>query len=697
MPTNIMNMLAKMNPNHFGAPLVIVLILSMMVLPLPAFLIDFFFTFNIAISLLILMVAINTKKTLEFAVFPTVLLIATLMRLSLNIASTRIVLLEGHQGGDAAGKVIEAFGQFLIGGNYAVGIIIFIIMTIINFMVITKGAGRVAEVSARFTLDGMPGKQMAIDADLNAGMINEEQARMRRAEVTREAEFFGAMDGSSKFVSGDAMAGIIITFINLLGGLFVGLVQHNLPISQAAATYTILTIGDGLVGQIPGIITSIATGIVITRVSDEVNITEQFKQQVFLKPQAMLITAIIIGLLGIIPGMPNMIFLILAGMFGFAYWKTSQILEKAKNGGDKSKDETSKFTEKDSKAPDASWQDVVPIDMLSLELGYRLITLVDKNQPGNLLSRISALRKKFAQEIGFLPAPIHIKDNLELKPNSYRILLKGVEIGNGDSYVDKFLAINPGTIQEKLPGLETKDPTFGLTAVWIDESVKDKAQSMGFMVVDPSTVLATQLNHLSMLSASDLFGREEVQHLIEHLSKVMPKLLDDLVPKVMSVGTFQKVLQNLLEEGISIRDMRTIVEVLHDNAIRTQNPDDLTVLVRIALSKSIVQTLFPNTKEVQVIALDPAFEKMLVAAVTGDGNSSFESGMAETLVKETASAAYKHETMGIPQVLMVPQTLRMVFSKFLRRQIPELKVLSNNEIPSNRTIKITTVIGKGRA
>ncbi len=696
MPTNIMNFLAKINPNQVGAPLVIVLILSMMVLPLPAFLIDFFFTFNIAISLLILMVAINTKKTLEFAVFPTVLLIATLMRLSLNIASTRVVLLEGHQGGDAAGKVIEAFGQFLIGGNYAVGIIIFIIMTIINFMVITKGAGRVAEVSARFTLDGMPGKQMAIDADLNAGMINEEQARARRAEVTREAEFFGAMDGSSKFVSGDAVAGIIITFINLLGGLFVGLVQHNLPIAQAASTYTILTIGDGLVGQIPGIITSIATGIMITRVSDEVNITDQFKTQVFLKPQAMLITAIIIGLLGIIPGMPNMIFLLLAGMFYFGYWKTSQILKRASEGGNKNKDDTSKFVEKDSKAPDATWQDVIPIDMLSLELGYRLITLVDKNQPGNLLARISGIRKKFAQEIGFLPAPIHIKDNLELKPNSYRILLKGVEIGSGDSYVDKFLAINPGTIQEKIPGVETKDPTFGLTAVWIDESVKEKAQSMGFMVVDPSTVLATQLNHLSMLNAADLFGREEVQHLIEHLSKVMPKLLDDLVPKVMSVGTFQKVLQNLLEEGISIRDMRTIVEVLHDNAMRTQNPDDLTVLVRIALSKSIVQTLFPNSKEVQVIALDPAFEKMLVAAVTGEGNASFESGMAETLVKETASAAYKHETMGIPQVLMVPQTLRMVFSKFLRRQIPELKVLSNNEIPSNRTIKITTVIGKGR-
>lgn len=694
MPTNFMNMLAKINPNQVGAPLVIVLILSMMVLPLPAFLIDFFFTFNIAIALLILMVAINTKKTLDFAVFPTVLLIATLMRLSLNIASTRVVLLEGHQGGDAAGKVIEAFGEFLIGGNYAVGIIIFIIMTIINFMVITKGAGRVAEVSARFTLDGMPGKQMAIDADLNAGMINEEQARIRRAEVTREAEFFGAMDGSSKFVSGDAVAGIIITFINLLGGLFVGLVQHNLPISQAAATYTILTIGDGLVGQIPGIITSIATGIIITRVSDEVNITEQFKKQVFLKPQAMLITAIIIGLLGIIPGMPNMIFLLISGMFAFAYWKVSKILENPKSEADK--DETSKFVEKDNKAPEASWQDVIPIDMLSLELGYRLITLVDKNQPGNLLARISGIRKKFAQEIGFLPAPIHIKDNLELKPNSYRILLKGVEIGKGDSYVDKFLAINPGTIQEKLPGLEAKDPTFGLNAVWIDESIKEKAQNMGFMVVDPSTVLATQLNHLSMLNASDLFGREEVQNLIEHLSKVMPKLLDDLVPKVMSVGTFQKVLQNLLEESISIRDMRTIVEVLHDNAMRTQNPDDLTVLVRIALSKSIVQTLFPNTQEIQVIALDPAFEKMLVEAVTGEGNSSFESGMAETLVKETASAAYKHDTMGIPQVLMVPQTLRMVFSKFLRRQIPELKVLSNNEIPSNRTIKITTVIGKGR-
>lgn len=691
LPPSITNILLRLNPSTVGAPLFIVMILAMMILPLPTFLLDFLYTFNIALSIIVLMVAINTKRTLDFAVFPSVLLLTTLLRLSLNVASTRIVLIKGHSGGDSAGKVIQAFGEFLVGGNYAVGIIIFIILTVINFVVITKGAGRVAEVSARFALDAMPGKQMAIDADLNSGNITEEQARERRGDVARESEFYGSMDGSSKFVHGDAIAGIVIVFINIIGGLIVGIAQHNLSFGEAAKTYTLLTIGDGLVAQIPSLIISIAAGIIITRVSDEKNIADQFAKQVFFKPNAIIIAAIIIGALGLIPGMPNFMFLLLSGMLGFAYWKMTQV----KGESDQPNPLLDlKSIGKETSIPEASWQDIMPIDTLSLELGYRLIALVDKEKPGNLLVRISGLRKKFAQEIGFLPAPIHIKDNLELKPNNYRVLLKGVEIGAGESYVDKFLAINPGNITEKLPGIETRDPTFGLIATWIDEDVKEKAQSMGFMVVDPSTVIATQLNQLSLMSAADLFGREEVQNLIDHLSKAMPKLLEDLVPKVLSIGAFQKVLQNLLEEGISVRDMRTIAEVLHDYSLRTQNTDDLTMHVRIALSKSIVQTLFPNGTDVQVMALDPNFERTLIQAVTGENNSTFEAGMADRLVRETKSAAFKHESLGLPQVLMVPPQLRMVFSKFLRRQIPELKVLSTNEIPTNRTIKITSIIGK---
>lgn len=689
LPPALESALSKVNPNTVGAPIFIVMIMAMMVLPLPPFLLDFFFTFNIAISVLVLLVALNTKKTLEFIVFPAVLLLTTLLRLSLNVASTRIVLLEGHKGGDSAGKVIESFGEFLIGGNYAVGFIVFIILTIINFVVITKGASRVAEVSARFALDAMPGKQMAIDADLNAGLIDQEEAKRRRAEVARESEFFGSMDGASKFVSGDAVAGIIITIINLIGGLIVGVAQHGLGFGEATKVYTILTIGDGLVGQIPSLIISIAAGMVVTRVSDEKNVAEQVGIQVFNKPQALLMTAIIVGAIGIIPGMPNFIFLLIAGGMGFGYWK---LTKKSKT---KESQEKKEVIDNKPKQQDVGWHDVVPVDKLSLELGYRLISMVDKSQAGNLLNRISGIRKKFAQDIGFLASPIHIRDNLELKPNTYRILLKGVEVAKGEVYIDKFLSINPGTIKEKLPGIETKDPTFNLDATWIADDLKEKAQTMGFMVVDPATVIATQINHISMLNASDLLGREEVQNLLEHLSKNMPKLVDDLVPKVIQVGTLQKVLQSLLEEGIPIKDMRTIIEVIHDYAPRVQNPDELTMHIRIALSKSIVQQLFPNSKEVQVMTLEPSFERKLLDAVNGVDNSSFDSNMADTLVKETMSASYKNETLGIPSVLMVPQPLRMVFSKFLRRQIPELKVLANNEIPSDRLIKITTMIGTG--
>jgi len=679
---------ARFSLAQLGAPVFIIIILAMMVLPLPAFLLDVLFTFNIAISVMVLLVAVNTKKTLDFSVFPTVLLVTTLLRLSLNVASTRIVMLQGHTGPDAAGKVIEAFGQFLVGGNYAVGIIVFAILVVINFVVITKGAGRVAEVSARFTLDAMPGKQMAIDADLNAGLIGEDDARRRRGEIAREAEFFGSMDGASKFVRGDAIAGIIIMLINVVGGLFVGILQHNMDAGAAAKTYTLLTIGDGLVAQVPSLIVSIAAGMVVTRVSDERDIGQQLFGQVFNNWRAFAVTAGIIGLLGLIPGMPNLVFLMLAGLMGWTAWK---MMER----------ERAAVPEAVPVAPapaqesqEASWSDVMPLDVLGLEVGYRLIPLVDKTQDGELLRRIRGIRKKFAQEVGFLVSPVHIRDNLELRPNAYRILLKGVEVGAGEAYPGQLLAINPGRVAGTVAGTPTKDPAFGLPAVWIEAGQREQAQAFGYTVVDASTVVATHLNHLLLNHASELLGRQEVQQLIDHLGKEIPKLAEDLVPKVIPLGTLQKVLQNLLEEGVHIRDVRTIIETVADQAPRTTDPDELTSQVRIALGRAIVQQLYPGNGEVQVISLDPALERLLQQAVSGTaGNASFEPGLADTLVREAATAAQRQEDLGQPAVLLVPANLRLLLSRFLRRSIPSLRVLAHNEIPENRILKVTSIIG----
>ncbi|OQA32984.1 MAG: Flagellar biosynthesis protein FlhA [Betaproteobacteria bacterium ADurb.Bin341] len=679
---------ARFSLAQLGAPVFIIIILAMMVLPLPAFLLDVLFTFNIAISVMVLLVAVNTKKTLDFSVFPTVLLVTTLLRLSLNVASTRIVMLQGHTGPDAAGKVIEAFGQFLVGGNYAVGIIVFAILVVINFVVITKGAGRVAEVSARFTLDAMPGKQMAIDADLNAGLIGEDDARRRRGEIAREAEFFGSMDGASKFVRGDAIAGIIIMLINVVGGLFVGILQHNMDAGAAAKTYTLLTIGDGLVAQVPSLIVSIAAGMVVTRVSDERDIGQQLFGQIFNNWRAFAVTAGIIGLLGLIPGMPNLVFLMLAGLMGWTAWK---MMER----------ERSAIPEAVPVAPapaqesqEASWSDVMPLDVLGLEVGYRLIPLVDKTQDGELLRRIRGIRKKFAQEVGFLVSPVHIRDNLELRPNAYRILLKGVEVGAGEAYPGQLLAINPGRVAGTVAGTPTKDPAFGLPAIWIEAGQREQAQAFGYTVVDASTVVATHLNHLLLNHASELLGRQEVQQLIDHLGKEIPKLAEDLVPKVIPLGTLQKVLQNLLEEGVHIRDVRTIIETVADQAPRTTDPDELTSQVRIALGRAIVQQLYPGNGEVQVISLDPALERLLQQAVSGTaGNASFEPGLADTLVREAAMAAQRQEDLGQPAVLLVPANLRLLLSRFLRRSIPSLRVLAHNEIPENRILKVTSIIG----
>ncbi len=685
---SMQNLLGRMNVTQMAAPILILMILAMMVLPLPAFVLDVFFTFNIAISVLVLLVAVNTQKTLEFSVFPTVLLVTTLLRLSLNVASTRVVMLEGHNGPDAAGKVIEAFGHFLVGGNFAVGILVFLILVVINFVVITKGAGRVAEVSARFTLDAMPGKQMAIDADLNAGLIGEEEARRRRTDISRESEFFGSMDGASKFVRGDAVAGIIIMLLNVVGGLIVGVLQHNMELAQAAKNYTLLTIGDGLVAQIPGLIISIAAGMVVTRVSDDRDIGQQVMGQMFRNAKVIGITAAIVGFLGLIPGMPNLVFLLLASALGWFAWNMAQhqkrIVETPVPVAPPPVQE----------ALEASWNDVAPLDVLGLEVGYRLIPLVDKSQDGELLRRIRGIRKKFAQEVGFLVSPVHIRDNLELKPNAYRILLKGVEIGQGEAYTGQYLAINPGRVAGTLNGTNTKDPAFGLPATWIDAGQRDQAQAYGYTVVDASTVVATHLNHLILTHAAELLGRQEVQQLLDHLAKEMPKLVEDLVPKVLPLGTLQKVLQGMLEEGVHIRDMRTIIETVADHATRTQNADELATQVRSALGRAIVQQLFPGNGEMQVMSLDPTLERLLSQAVAGGSeNTSFEPGLADTLIRETAAAAQRQEALGLPAVLLVPASLRLLLSRFLRRSIPQLKVLSHNEVPETRIIKVTSIIG----
>jgi flagellar biosynthesis protein FlhA len=686
---SMQNLLGRLNVTQLAAPILIMMILAMMVLPLPAFVLDLFFTFNIAISVLVLLVAVNTQKTLDFSVFPTVLLVTTLLRLSLNVASTRVVLIEGHTGPAAAGKVIEAFGHFLVGGNFAVGIVVFMILVVINFMVITKGAGRVAEVSARFTLDAMPGKQMAIDADLNAGLIGEDEARQRRRDVARESEFYGSMDGASKFVRGDAIAGIIIMLLNVVGGLFVGLFQHDMDFAVAAKTYTLLTVGDGLVAQIPGLIISIAAGLVVTRVSDDRDVGHQVLGQMFRNPRAMAITAAIIGILGLIPGMPNVVFLLLASTIGYLAWRMAQ-REQQIAATPPVKVAPTPVPE----AVEASWGDVAPLDVLGLEVGYRLIPLVDKSQDGELLRRIRGIRKKFAQEVGFLVSPVHIRDNLELKPNAYRVLLKGVEVGAGEAHAGQFLAINPGRVTATLNGTATIDPAFGLPAVWIDAGQRDKAQAYGYTVVDASTVVATHLNHLILTHAAELLGRQEVQQLLDHLGKEMPKLVEDLVPKALPLGTLQKVLQGLLDEGVHIRDMRTIIETVADYASRTQNADELLIQVRNALGRAIVQQLFPGTGEMSVMSLDPSLERLLTQAVAGNSeNASFEPGLADTLVREAAAAAQRQESLGLPAVLLVPGSLRLLLSRFLRRAVSQLKVLAHNEVPENRIIKVTSVIG----
>jgi flagellar biosynthesis protein FlhA len=676
-----------------AGPVLIMLILAMMVLPLPAAILDLLFTFNIVLSVMILLVAMFTQKTLEFSAFPTILLFSTLLRLALNIASTRVILMDGHTGPDAAGKVVEAFGHFLVGGNFAIGIVVFSILIVINFMVITKGAGRIAEVGARFVLDGMPGKQMAIDADLNAGLIREDEAKRRRSEVTQESDFYGSMDGASKFVRGDAIAGLLIMLINIVGGLLVGILQHDMSFSQAGETYTLLTIGDGLVAQLPALIISTAAGVIVTRVATDQDVGEQMVGQMFNNPRVMLLAAGIIGLLGIIPGMPNIVFLLFtAGLLGLAWWlRGKELNPQMKKDNSSSRPSDIKAQQAAAQASEASWADVQMENVLALEVGYRLIPMVDQAQSGLLLTRIRGIRKKFATDMGFLPPAVHIRDNLELSPTHYRILLKGVEMGCGETYPERLMAINSGCVDGEIPGIPCKEPAFGLPALWIEEVMREQAQTLGYTVVDPSSVIATHLNHLIATNMEELFGRHETQQLLECLTKEMPKLVEDLIPGIISLSCFHKVLQNLLAEGVPVRDMRTILDTLAEHAVITTNSEELTAQVRIGLGRAITQQWLPGKEDIQVIGLDGNLERILIQAC--QNGSSIEPGIAEKLMQQTENAIMKQETIGGSLVLLVNHPLRAMLSRFLRRVHPQLAVISNMEIKSNRTIRMTAMIG----
>ena len=672
-----------------AAPMIVVAILSMMVLPLPPWLLDTFFTFNISIALMVMMVAAYMLKPLDFAAFPAVLLLTTLMRLSLNVASTRIVLLEGHTGPDAAGAVIEAFGHFLIGGNFAVGLIVFAILVVINFVVVTKGAERIAEVSARFALDAMPGKQMAVDADLNAGLIDEKEAKRRRAEVGEEADFFGSMDGASKFVRGDAIAGILILLINIFGGFTVGVLQHGLTAGQAADTYILLAVGDALVAQIPGLLISVSAAMVVSRVGKERDLSSQIVNQMFISPRVLGVTATIMGTLGIIPGMPHTVFLGIALVLGYGAWMLAHQPVPV---------EEAPVIATPAADGEATWDDLQPVDQLGLELGYRLITLVDKNRQGDLLTRIKGVRRKFAQEVGFLPPPVHVRDNLELKPSGYRITLRGVIVSEGEAFPGMFLAINPGGISTPLIGTPTTDPAFGLPAHWIDATQKEAAQMAGFTVVDSETVMATHLSHLMQVQAAKLLSRTETQQLVDHVSKQAPKLIEEVVPKMVSIAVFQKVLQLLLEESVHIRDIRTIIESIAEHATTVTEPAELARRVRVALSPAIVQQIYGPVHELNVIAIDPALERLLVQALGNPSSQgqALDPGVADILTQKAAEVALKQEESGIPACLLVPDAIRSAISRLVRRVAPRLQVLAHSEIPESHTIRIGPIL-KGAA
>ena len=674
-----------------AAPILVVAILALMVLPIAPWMLDTFFTLNIALALMVMMVAAYMVKPLDFAAFPSVLLLTTLMRLSLNVASTRVVLLEGHTGPGAAGAVIEAFGHFLIGGNFAVGLIVFAILVVINFMVVTKGAERIAEVSARFTLDAMPGKQMAVDADLNAGLIDEAEAKRRRLEVQEEANFFGSMDGASKFVRGDAVAGILILIINIIGGFAIGMAQHGLSAGEAANSYVLLAVGDALVAQIPGLLISVAAAMVISRVGKDNDTGKQIAAQMFMSPRALGITAGILILLGVIPGMPHTVFLLMGCAFGYGAW----LAMRAKNKPKETPEQLAAAQEAlaaPQQETEATWDDLQPVDLLGLELGYRLIALVDKKRQGDLLTRIKGVRRKFAQEVGFLPPAVHVRDNLELKPSAYRITLRGVMVGEGEAFPGMYLAINPGGITTPLIGTPTTDPAFGLPAHWIDERQKEAAQMAGFTVVDSETVMATHLSHLMQMHAAKLLSRAEVQQLVDHVAKVAPRLIEEVIPKMGPITVFQKVLQLLLEDAVHIRDIRTIIETLAENAGHTQDPVELARRVRIALAPAIVQQIYGPTRELNVIAIEPGLERLLVQALTNANGPSLDPGVADVLTQRAAEVANQQEELGMPACLLVPDQIRNAIARLVRRVAPRLQVLAHSEIPETHSIRIGPIL-----
>jgi flagellar biosynthesis protein FlhA len=675
-----------------GVPVGLLSILAMMILPLPPVLLDVLFTFNIALSLVIVMAVFQVRRPLEFAIFPTVLLLVTLLRLALNVASTRVVLMHGHEGSHAAGRVIAAFGEFVIGGNYAVGAVVFIILTIINFVVVTKGAGRVSEVSARFALDAMPGKQMAIDADLNAGIITQDQARERRAEVRAESDFYGSMDGASKFVRGDAVAGILIMVINIAGGLLIGTMMHDLPVGEAMKTYTLLTIGDGLVAQIPGLLLSVAVAIIVTRISRDQDISNELGKQLFGQPKALGVASAVLGILGVIPGMPNFMFLAFAALAGWGAWKLKRDLDKPV---------IEEAPPPEAAAPpvpveqqELTWEDVRPVDVIGLEVGYRLVPLVDRTKGGDLLARIRGIRRKLTQELGFLVQPVHIRDNLELGPNAYRIRLAGVSIAENVVHPDRELAINPGRVFGPLNGLATRDPAFGMEATWIEPSMREHAQSLGYTVVDAATVIATHLSHLIQTHAHELFGHEEAEQLLKGLSKTAPKLVDELVPKVLPLAVVVRVMQGLLAERVPIRNVRAIVEALAEAGPRSTDTQTLIAQVRVALGRQIVQDIVGLAEELPVITLEPELERLLSNGLGNAGASpGLEPGLAERLQRGLQEAALRQERGGEPAVLLTPPALRAALARFFRVSVPGLHVLAWNEVPDNRKVRMVTAVG----
>ncbi|MFO1376416.1 MAG: flagellar biosynthesis protein FlhA [Steroidobacteraceae bacterium] len=684
--------------NGLAVPVLLLVMLGTLVLPLPALVLDVLFTFNISLSLVVILAVIYVRRPLELAVFPTVLLAATLLRLALNVASTRVVLLHGHTGPGAAGQVIESFGQFVIGGNYAVGIIVFIILVIINFVVVTKGAGRVSEVSARFTLDAMPGKQMAIDADVNAGLITQAEAQTRRQEVREEADFYGAMDGASKFVRGDAVAGILVVFINVFGGLIIGTLEHDLSFAEAGRVYALLTIGDGLVAQIPALLLSIATAILVTRVSRATDMSQQVASQMLAQPKALGVASGLLAAMGAIPGMPNIAFLLMAGLCaGGAWWLTKRRREQTLRA----------IT--DPAAPpgapaapaaggenrELSWDDVEQVDPVGLEVGYRLIPLVDRNQGGELMGRIKGVRKKLSEELGFLVPAVHIRDNLDLPPNTYRLTILGVPVGEAEVFPERDLAINPGQVAGPIAGLETKDPAFGLDAVWIDKNRREQAQTQGYTVVDSGTVIATHLSHLLQQHAHELLGHEEVQQMLNRLQRTAPKLVEDLVPKALPMSIVVKVLQNLLGERVPIRNLRTICETLAEHAPRTQDPLVLTAAVRVALSRALVQAISGLRSDLPVITLEPQLEQVLGDAMQGaDGGPGIEPGLADRMHQAIADSARRQEMNGEPAVLLVAPKLRPWLARLMKHAAPGLSVLAYNEIPENRRVRVVAAVGR---